>query len=72
MRDVVGAFAGRVTESIAWIVERGSELRDARRTAEQEFELSEGRRERSGDDALSTVRDFVLETSVLLADSSLS
>ena len=44
MRDVVGAFAGRVTESIAWIIERGSELRDARRTAEQEFELSEGRK----------------------------
>jgi hypothetical protein len=44
MRDAAGAFASRVTESIAWIVERGSELRDARRTVEQEFELSEGRR----------------------------
>lgn len=44
MRDAAGAFASRVTESIAWIVERGSELRDAGRTAEQELELSEGRR----------------------------
>ncbi|MEP4196000.1 MAG: relaxase/mobilization nuclease domain-containing protein [Aliishimia sp.] len=44
MRDAAGAFASRVTESIAWIVERGSELRDAGRTVEQELELSEGRR----------------------------
>jgi hypothetical protein len=44
MRDAAGAFASRVTESIAWIVERGSELRDAGRTAEQELEISEGRR----------------------------
>ena len=44
MRDATGAFASRVTESIAWIVERGSELRDAGRAAEQELELSEGRR----------------------------
>ena len=44
MRDAAGAFASRVNESIAWIVERGSELRDARRTTEQELELSEGRR----------------------------
>ena len=40
MRDAAGAFASRITESIAWIVERGSELRDAGRTAEQELELS--------------------------------
>lgn len=44
MRDAAGAFASRINESIAWIVERGSELQDARRTAEQELELSEGRR----------------------------
>jgi hypothetical protein len=44
MRDVAGAFASGVTDSIAWIVERGSELRDARRATEQELELSEGRR----------------------------
>ena len=44
MRDAAHSFASRVTESIAWIVERGSELRDARRTVEQELELSEGRR----------------------------
>ncbi|MFV1658482.1 relaxase/mobilization nuclease domain-containing protein [Phaeobacter sp. JH20_27] len=44
MRDAAGAFASRITESIAWIVERGSELRDARQATEQEFELSEGRR----------------------------
>jgi hypothetical protein len=44
MRDAAGAFASRINESIAWIVERGSELRDAGRTAEQELELSEGRR----------------------------
>ncbi|WP_187431747.1 relaxase/mobilization nuclease domain-containing protein [Roseobacter fucihabitans] len=44
MRDAAHSFASRVTESIAWIVERGSELRDARRTIEQELELSEGRR----------------------------
>jgi MobA/VirD2-like, nuclease domain len=44
MRDAAGAFASGITESIAWIVERGSELRDAGRTAEQELELSEGRR----------------------------
>jgi hypothetical protein len=44
MRDAAGAFASRVTESIAWIVERGSELRDAGRAVEQELELSEGRR----------------------------
>lgn len=44
MRDAAGAFASRVNESIAWIVERRSELRDAGRTAEQELELSEGRR----------------------------
>ncbi|MCF2869905.1 relaxase/mobilization nuclease domain-containing protein [Octadecabacter sp. G9-8] len=44
MRDAAGAFAGRINASIAWIVERGSELRDAGRTIEQELELSEGRR----------------------------
>lgn len=44
MRDAAGAFASRINESITWIVERGSELRDAGRTAEQELELSEGRR----------------------------
>lgn len=44
MRDAAGAFASRINESIAWIVERGSELRDARRTVEQELELNEGRR----------------------------
>lgn len=44
MRDAAGSFASRINESIAWIVERGSELRDARRTTEQELELSEGRR----------------------------
>ncbi|MEP4197101.1 MAG: relaxase/mobilization nuclease domain-containing protein [Aliishimia sp.] len=44
MRDTAGALASRINESIAWIVERGSELRDAGRTAEQELELSEGRR----------------------------
>jgi hypothetical protein len=44
MRDAAGAFASRINESIAWIVERGSELRDAGRTVEQELELSEGRR----------------------------
>ena len=44
MRDAAGAFASRVTESIAWIVERGSELRDARQATEHELELSEGRR----------------------------
>jgi hypothetical protein len=44
MRDAAGTFASRINESIAWIVERGSELRDARRTTEQELELSEGRR----------------------------
>ena len=44
MRDAAGAFASRITESIAWIVERGSELQDARRATEQELELSEGRR----------------------------
>ena len=44
MRDAAGAFASRINESIAWIVERGSELRDAGRTIEQELELSEGRR----------------------------
>ena len=44
MRDTAGAFASRINESIAWIVERGSELQDARRATEQELELSEGRR----------------------------
>ncbi|WP_390911895.1 relaxase/mobilization nuclease domain-containing protein [Pseudosulfitobacter sp. SM2401] len=44
MRDAAGAFASRVTESIAWIVERGSELRDARQATEHQLELSEGRR----------------------------
>jgi len=44
MRDAAGTFASSINESIAWIVERGSELRDAGRTAEQELELSEGRR----------------------------
>ena len=44
MRDAAGAFASRINESIAWIVERGSELRDAGRTIEHELELSEGRR----------------------------
>ncbi|WP_299654680.1 relaxase/mobilization nuclease domain-containing protein [uncultured Tateyamaria sp.] len=44
MRDAAGAFASRINESIAWLVERGSELRDARRTVEQELELSEARR----------------------------
>jgi len=44
MRDAVGAFASRINESIAWIVERGSELQRARRTIEQELEFSEGRR----------------------------
>lgn len=44
MRDTAAAFASRINESIAWIVERGSELRDAGRTVEQELELSEGRR----------------------------
>ena len=34
----------RINESIAWIVERGSELQDAGRTIEHELELSEGRR----------------------------
>ncbi|MEP2733078.1 mobilization relaxase [Tateyamaria sp.] len=44
MRDAAGTFASRINESIAWIVERGSELRDAGRTVERELELSEGRR----------------------------
>jgi len=44
MRDAAGAFASRINESIAWIVERGSELRDAGRTVEQELEISEERR----------------------------
>lgn len=44
MRDAAGAFASRINESIAWIVERGSELRDARQATEHELELSEGRR----------------------------
>jgi hypothetical protein len=44
MRDAAGAFASRVTESIAWIVDRGSELRDARQATEHELELNEGRR----------------------------
>ena len=44
MRDAARAFASGINESIAWIVERGSELRDTRRTVEQELELSEGRR----------------------------
>lgn len=44
MRDAAGAFASRINESIAWIVERGSELRDAGRTIEHELEISEGRR----------------------------
>ena len=44
MRHAAGAFASRINESIAWIVERGSELRDAGRAVEQELELSEGRR----------------------------
>jgi len=44
MRDAAHSFASSVTESIAWIVERGSELRDAGRTTEQELKLSEGRR----------------------------
>jgi len=44
MRDAAGAFASRINESIAWIVERRSELRDAGRSIEHELELSEGRR----------------------------
>ncbi|SHF72183.1 Relaxase/Mobilisation nuclease domain-containing protein [Litoreibacter ascidiaceicola] len=44
MRDAAGAFASRVTESIAWIVEQRGELRDAGRTIEHELEFSEGRR----------------------------
>jgi hypothetical protein len=44
MRDAAHSFASRVTESIAWIVERGGELRDARQATEHELELSEGRR----------------------------
>ncbi len=44
MRDAAHSFASRVTESIAWFIERGSELQDARRATEQELELSEGRR----------------------------
>ena len=44
MRDAAHSFASRVTESIAWIVDRGSELRDARQATEHELELSEGRR----------------------------
>lgn len=44
MRDAAHSIASSVTESIAWVVERGSELRDAGRTIEQELELSEGRR----------------------------
>ena len=44
MRDAAGAFASCINESIAWIVERGSELQDAGRATEQELELSEGRR----------------------------
>ena len=44
MRDTAHSFASRVTESIAWIVDRGSELRDARQATEHELELSEGRR----------------------------
>ncbi len=44
MRDAAHSFASRVTESIAWIVERGSELRDARQATKHELELSEGRR----------------------------
>ncbi|WP_176251101.1 relaxase/mobilization nuclease domain-containing protein [Sulfitobacter sp. HGT1] len=44
MRDAAGAFASRINESIAWIIERGSELRDAGRTIEHELEISEGRR----------------------------
>ena len=43
-RWLAGAFASRINESIAWIVERGSELQDARRATEHELELSEGRR----------------------------
>jgi hypothetical protein len=34
MRDAAGAFASRITESIAWIVERGGELQDAGRSVE--------------------------------------
>ena len=44
MRDVVGASARRVNESITWIVEPGSDLREAGRTVEQELELREGRK----------------------------
>jgi hypothetical protein len=44
MRHTAGAFASRINESIAWIVERRGELQDAGRTVEQELELSEGRR----------------------------
>lgn len=44
MRDAAGAFASRINESIAWIVERGSELQDAGRTSEHELELNESRR----------------------------
>ena len=44
MRDAAGAFASRINESIAWIVDRGSELRDARQSTEHELELSEVRR----------------------------
>ena len=44
MRDAAGAFASRINESIAWIVERGSELQDARRATEHKLEVSEGRR----------------------------
>jgi hypothetical protein len=44
MRNAAHSFASGITESIAWIVERGSELRYAGRTIEHELELSEGRR----------------------------
>ena len=43
----------------AWIVERGSELQDARRATEQELELSEGRR-REAETELET-REVVME-----------
>ena len=44
MRDVARTLADRVNAGVAWIVERGSELQDARRSVEHELEVSEGRR----------------------------
>ena len=45
MRDAAGTFASRINESIAWIVERGSELRDAAHATRDQLEISESRRE---------------------------